>query len=625
MSIFIFILVTTAFVFLPFFANPDLLLNRNNDLTEFFWPLFYYSKESILKFHQIPLWNNMFFAGTPLSADPQNPIYYLPNIIFLFFSIDKAILISLMLHTLFGITGAYLASRQIFKFSKTVSIIISILFTFSPKLFSLFAAGHWGLIISYFWIPYFFFFAYRMAKDPNRKWASLFAISFSAIFFNHLITSLIILAGSFLFFLIVKAKEIKLVLFSFILSFGLVSISLIPQLEWLPQTTRNFLLLSPETFPIWNGKREFLQVLLLPLLKGSRWIVNLDPEKLITLGTVVLVTSISGFIKLPKKIKVYAVLFFAIITLLTLNNVSPIYKFLIRIDWYSLIRVPVKFWILAQLAILALFGFSLEILSKRFPKLILILGVIAICESLIIGYSFLTKPVPANKDIPPIEFYNYFQKDSSNFRIFCLTRCIPQKQAAIRNLQLVEGYGTLQQQNYFSQMKKITGSYWPDKYSLSIPPFEVYLYQKLKPNLELLSRFNTKYIVSEYPISDNNLNLKLKSQGYYLYINNLWKDFKFTYFSPNRVRIEVSENERAVFTPIVFNSGWKAYENGNQQTRIISSEDSLAKVELSTNAKFVDLVYSPSSFYIGLITFIISLISILENIFSSPKALRYRS
>ena len=128
---------------------------------------------------------------------------------------------------------------------------------------------------------------------------------------------------------------------------------------------------------------------------------------------------------------------------------------------------------------------------------------------------YFSKPVSPRENIPQ-QIYEILEKDKSDFRIFCLTRCIPQKEAAIRNLKLVEGYGTLQEKSYFEKMQKILNSKW-DKYTLSVPPFDVYLYQKPQPNAKLLSEMGTKYVIAKYTLIDSKFRLLGKFSEYHLY------------------------------------------------------------------------------------------------------------
>jgi len=105
----------------------NFILNRNNDLTEFFWPLIYYIKEQLLSGDGIPLWNKMFFSGTPLLPDPQNLFIYPLNIIFLLLPIDTGILISILIHMIIAGLGMYFLLK-INSVTQKTSLIIAILF-----------------------------------------------------------------------------------------------------------------------------------------------------------------------------------------------------------------------------------------------------------------------------------------------------------------------------------------------------------------------------------------------------------------------------------------------------------------------------------------------------------------
>ena len=122
-SILLPLLLVTTLLYLPILLNPGLLLERGNDLQEFFWPIFYFVKQQLIKNHTLPLWNNLFLSGTPLLPDPQAPLFYLPNIIFLILPIGVGFIVSMFFHTLIGGIGAYLVARHGFKFSKNAILL----------------------------------------------------------------------------------------------------------------------------------------------------------------------------------------------------------------------------------------------------------------------------------------------------------------------------------------------------------------------------------------------------------------------------------------------------------------------------------------------------------------------
>lgn len=507
MSIILFLVIPVMVVFLPFLANQNLLLNRNNDLTEFFWPIFYYVKENILNNHQIPYFNNIFFAGTPLLPDPQNPIWYLPNAIFLITNIDTGILISLIAHSLLGSTGAYLVSKHVFKFTKTTSLVMASVFTLSPQLFSYLEAGHWGLFIAWNWLPYLFLSSYKLASKPTKIFVFLFAVSASSIFFNHIVTAFIIALPIALYWLYKKPS--RYIILASIITLMIISPALMAQLKWQPDTTRDLLLTHPEVFPIWRGKSDFIK---------SIFVFNKETEKAITFGIIPSAVAGIGFLSLKRKKKILFGLLFFFLTLIVLNNVSPILPILLKIKFYVLARVSIRVWVLAIFPFLYLFGLGLEKMNK---KIIPIIGILAAVELASIGYQYIQKPVSERVDIPS-EIYEILTNDKEDFRVFCLSRCIPQKKAAVYNLHLVEGYGTLPEKKYFNILQNALNTKW-DKYTLSVPPFEAYLYEELQPNADLLLTFNTKYVISKYTLTDENFLLLGKFGEYYTYINTLWR------------------------------------------------------------------------------------------------------
>lgn len=446
----------------------------------------------------------MWFAGTPLLPDPQNPIWYLPNLIFLSLPIDTAIIVSLIIHSLFGTMGMYLLSRKVFNFSKIVSSLTAALFILSPVFFSFLEAGHWGLAIAWNWIPYFLLSSYMLVTKPNWKMILLFAVSASSIYFNHILTAIIIAIPVGLFWL--YKRRLAYPILACALAFIVIFPAFYYQLSWQGQTTRNLLLENPETFPIWRGKRDFLKTI---------FIFNPETEKAITFGVIPSILAFLGFLKLKTKHKLFLGSTFLLLLLIILNNVSPLYPILIKLGPFVLMRVTTRVWPIVFFPLIFLSGYSLEKLPK---KLLLMVGLLAVTNSTLIGYSYLIKPISQRENIPQ-QIYEILERDKTDFRVFCITRCIPQKEAAIRNLKLVEGYGTLQSKDYFEKMQKLLNSRW-DKYTLPVPPFDVYLYQEPQPNARLLSQIGGKYIISKYKLRDRNLFLLENVDEYNLYYIN---------------------------------------------------------------------------------------------------------
>src|SRR3989344_69034 len=192
---FLIILGITIFFYLPIILHPEILVARDNDLQQQFWPFFYYIKQNFWQFHELPFWNNLIFAGIPLLPDPQFSLFYPPNFIFLLLPTNIAFIIYFIFHTFLGGLGVYFMSRKFFNFSNFVSIFSTTIYIFSPRLAGYLEAGHSGLVASFGWLPWVLLAILMLSKKPQYLWSVILAISLAGIFFTHTITFLIALVS----------------------------------------------------------------------------------------------------------------------------------------------------------------------------------------------------------------------------------------------------------------------------------------------------------------------------------------------------------------------------------------------------------------------------------------------
>ncbi|MFA6073878.1 MAG: hypothetical protein WC758_07225 [Candidatus Woesearchaeota archaeon] len=555
----------------------NIILDRGNDLTEFFWPILYYIKNQILLGNGIPLWNTMFFSGTPLLPDPQNLFIYPLNIIFLFLPIDTGILISIFIHIILAGIGMYLLLK-INNFTKLTSIIIAILFAISPKFFSYLEAGHLGLIQSWAFIPWIYWATINLNKNKNFKSVLLLTIFLYFVYTSHILIFLILVVTNSIFFLTQNKKAFKMFIISHLILLFISLPILIPQVRWKSQTTRNLLLENPETYPIWNGKREFIQ---------NIFVATYDTEKNITAGITVILLSLIGYVKLGKKYKIYVLVSLLTISLLALN--------ILGYDWFILFRVSTRFWFPIVIICLYLAAKGLDYLISK-NKLFVFFGVFALLEYLLIAKYILEKPI---KYIPPTPqaIINFLEKNNDIYRVFCLDKCIRQKDAALHDIELAEGYGTLQQKNYFEYSQQLAQGYWEKKYTLSLPPFQNYLYEQFKPYPPALSAYRVKYIISPYEVSVKNLDLLTKVENYYIYQNMLYINPNYEIYKPNFIRVKIVNEVDNLVIPEVYNRDWNAYLNGTEKVIIFETIDKTRTVNINKDTKFVDFKYEPFNFF----------------------------
>ncbi|CAN5301381.1 hypothetical protein BH10PAT1_BH10PAT1_2990 [soil metagenome] len=605
MIILILIVISSLF-YLPIIINPSILLARGNDLTIFFWPMIYFVKNIILTNHQLPLWNNLFFSGTPLLPDPQAPIFYLPNIIFLLFkNIDTGFFVSTYIHILVSSIGMYLLGRYGFKFSKKVSLFCSILYIFSPKLSGYIEAGHIGLINSWSWLPFAFLYTLLLSKKPSIK-NSLFLAGFLAlIFYTHVLIFIITVIAISILYLYFN-KNIFYLFITGIFCFGFIAIAFLPQFSWQNQSTRNLLLNSPDVYPKWMSITEFIKASFSPIIFGPNFIQNLDTEKVIGIGFFVSLLSFIGFLKLKLKHKILFLVTTSTIVIISLNNLSPVYNILIKQNWYILLRVSTRFWFLLIYISIFLAGVGLENLFKlkKIKFLVYTVAFLTCLELLLTSWTKILKPIPQDSNYAPKSVYEFLSQDKSRFRVFCLERCLSQRIAPTYGLELADGYGTLQQMNYYIYSEQLSQSFYRNRYTLSIPPFEIFEYEKLQPYSPNLAAFNIKYVISNHVLSDKNLKLTKQFGNYLIYINEInlpRANYPITIYTPNFIKLDTSTYKDSTVTlSEVYNTDWQAFSNGTKEIKITETPDKTRQVMIDKNTKFINFVYRPESFLIGL-------------------------
>lgn len=619
------IFLVTLLLYLPIIFNPSILLNRGNDLDEFFWPIIYFVKQQILQTHQLPLWNNLFLSGMPLLPDPQSPLFYPPHFIFLIFPVDYTFIISFLLHIFLAGIGAYVLARYGLGLSTPAGFFSSFLYIASPKLAGFLEAGHSGLVWSWAFLPFIALATLKLAQKPKFVWSGLLGLSLAAVFYTHTIIFIIsAIAAGLLLLMTATISPIKkgvfrsailFFLLAILLTFGLAAITLLPQIEWVPQTTRFLLLQDRDVYPKWTGVIEFVKVALTPLILGKEGIWNLDSEKWIPLGTSTSVLALFGLLGLKRRIVIPILGSGLLVAFIALNNISPIYQFLIKQDWYVLSRVSTRVWFIPVLLVTFLAGYGFNLLIKRGKSKFIpaIVAFFVLAELVTLSWLRLSKPIPEQTKFAPREIYEFLTNDKEKFRVFCLNRCLSQKEAVIYGLELVEGYNTLQQTNYYKHIWQLSGAYW-NYYTLSLPPVGTYTFERLKPDVISLGVFNVKYIISPYQLDEKALSLEKEIGEYFIYKNNIvlprayfWTDEQkpggealIIKYSPNHIRVDASRHEtsRLVLAEVA-SPGWNAYLNGKEKMPVQEKPDTLRLVNIKPDTNFVDFKYEPKGYSLG--------------------------
>src|SRR3989338_5837438 len=615
----IFIFLATLLLYLPVIKNPSVLLSRGNDLEEYYWPIAFFESEHLISDRTLPFWNSMFFSGTPLLPDPQSLLFYPINAIFLVLPTDPAFIVWFMVHTFLAGVGAYLAARKGFGFSRVSSIFTALFYITFPRAAGFAEAGHITLAASIAWLPFVLLASAKLAKSPNFYWMLVWSFSLSILFFlfptifaPSLATSLLFVVVCWFYSRARSLRTFKFVFFGLFATIGLIAITLFPQLEWLPQTTRFILLKDRDVYPIWRGVTEFLRAVYPHVFGGRDFIFSLDSEKWIACGIFITVLAFVGFLKLEKKLKALVALLVVIIVFVSLNNISPFHSLLLASDWYVLSRVTTRNWFVIALVVVFLAGFGLEKIGKTKRKnLVLTLGSLSLIELFILSWLRLERPIIKNEEVPQ-KVYEFLKSDTELFRVFCTTRCLSQKNVALYNLQTIEGYATVYQKNYYDNFISLSQVFW-DKYSSTLPPSSVYKFQEIQPIATILGEANVKYVISPYTLNDPQFTKVAQFEKYLIFENTKFRTRAYFYvagatkeieapilkYRPGNVVIDASKHKAG---EIVFaetrSSGWKARADG-KRLEIEEAGNKLMKVKVEPNTQFVELYYYPESYRLG--------------------------
>ncbi len=609
------IFILTATAMLPLIIYPDFFLARQNDLSNFFLPLITTTKHAILTYHTPPLWNPSIFSGTPLVTDPQAPIFYLPNILHLFLPHKPAFLLLAFLHIYTGALGVFVLLRRHFKLSPQASYLGAVIYLFQPRLGAYFEAGHIGLIYSWAYLPWLAYFIIKLGVQKERLFSLGMAIFLAGLFYTHTPTFMLAAIVAPIVYL-VAANNKKLFLshaplfiLGVLISFGLIAIAFLPQLTWQNQTNRQFLLNYPEIYPVWRSKWEFIRASINPFLLKSHSIWSIDTEKYISLGFFSLALAGIGWWHSNKRFKITTLLTAPVVVLIALANASPIYPLLMHSKFFILLRVMTRVWFIPVVVVSVSAAQGFQVIYKNKPRMGAALSILAVAEISLLFWGRIIKPINIDTNKAPEAVYSYLQKHVTNERVFCTTKCLNYNKAASHNIELLEGYGTLVQNNYYRRSKVTVGTFWHDKYDLSIPPSWITYSEQLDPQAIYLAEYSVEFVVSPHPLTDKNLTLVNEINGFKIYKNQLTKPRAYfadgtepdkITITPNKLTYDFNgQTSGQLILSEVYSPGWHAFLDG-QKIPVTETEISQRSVQIAQNAKVLRLYYFPKEFVLGL-------------------------
>ena len=240
------------------------------------------------------------------------------------------------------------------------------------------------------------------------------------------------------------------------------------------------------------------------------------------------------------------------------------------------------------------------------------------------------------------ELINAFSNNTEPFRIYSPSYSVPQQMAALNELELADGIDPLQLMSYVEFMETATGVPG-NSYSVTMPPFlsgdPIYDNQYVKPDIEVLSLLNVKYIVAEFPVSLDGLRFLKRYGQTWLYENTktlprAWIQENETQWVGQRIRpVEILERKSnhiviaaegpglLVLSEINY-PGWRVYVDG-QPAEMETPFGLLRAVSLDFGFHTVKFEFKPFTVYLGVILKLLGLSVILVLLRSDFHAVEY--
>ncbi|ETA67436.1 hypothetical protein MettiDRAFT_0860 [Methanolobus tindarius DSM 2278] len=231
---------STIFYLWDIIFSSNMLAGNPTDMIEF--PVFS-QIQSIIVYHQIPLWDNLWLGGFPEYASPisalYNPLVTIPYFMFGLIAGSKVIVV---LHVFLAGVCFWIFSTTITS-RRSLQLYGSFLFMLSGTLITRVNAGHTELLTTQMFIPLSLFFVMKAVESRNIVYVICSAISISMFIFGGAIYYFVFFMMMFLVYSIVTCFEqtdskkfklnttnLKIISFIFILTIMFSSIKLIPAL-----------------------------------------------------------------------------------------------------------------------------------------------------------------------------------------------------------------------------------------------------------------------------------------------------------------------------------------------------------------------------------------------------------
>lgn len=168
----------------PVLFHPNFILLRPDSLSDLLLthlPNAVYIRESLVRYHQVPLWNGQIMSGQPFAADPLSGLWYPPNLALLVLPLPFGFNLLFALHLAWAGYGLFRFLRAE-SASLHVSFFGGLAFAGTPKLIAHLGAGHVSLVFAVAWTPWLLLAARQAAHEGGIKRGALAGAALAMVF-----------------------------------------------------------------------------------------------------------------------------------------------------------------------------------------------------------------------------------------------------------------------------------------------------------------------------------------------------------------------------------------------------------------------------------------------------------
>lgn len=196
-------------------------------------------RNSIVEFHQFPLWNPYTCGGTSALGDPEFPVFSPLFLLELLFGTPAGLRLSVYVSTAVGALGMLHLSRKL-KIGVLGGLVASLGMAFGSVNLLEFVEGHQNILAAMYipWVLYAWYSAYTTSGKRRTLSLVTLAILLALIFFQGGLYLLMYMTGVFIvlpFLVRYPKKAISLTFISGCIALGLAAVKLAPVAYWVQQ------------------------------------------------------------------------------------------------------------------------------------------------------------------------------------------------------------------------------------------------------------------------------------------------------------------------------------------------------------------------------------------------------